>query len=62
MSAINQDPNELLVTKSTDDDSELRHTVGTIRELTGEKEIMINLALMTAIWTTCSFTYYLAKF
>ena len=60
-SAINSDPGEVLVGKSGEE-AEMKHTVGTMKELIGEREIMINLALMTAIWTTCSFTYYLAKF
>ena len=51
----------MLVSKR-EEEVEMKHTVGTLKELFAEREIMINLALMTAIWTTCSFTYYLAKF
>jgi len=41
---------------------EVRHTEGTLKELWDEKPLVANVILMSAIWTTCSFTYYLAKF
>ena len=40
----------------------MRKTEGTLKELWAEKALVANVALMSAIWTTCSFTYYLAKF
>ena len=60
-SAINSDPDEMLVSKPVLK-SEMRHTVGTLKELFEEKEIMLNVAKMTVLWSICSFTYYLAMF
>ena len=51
----------MIVSKQTEDSGK-RRTLGTVRELLEEKEIMINLVLMAIIWTTCAFTYYLAMF
>ena len=39
-----------------------RHTTGTLRELWGDKDLVVNLSLMSAIWTITSFCFYLGKF
>ena len=39
-----------------------RHTTGTLQELWGDKILVINLALMSVLWSTTSFTLYLSKF
>lgn len=40
----------------------MKHTQGTLKELWGDKNTVINLFLMSIIWSVCSFTYYLGKF
>ena len=39
-----------------------KHTTGTLRELWGDKILVINLALMSVLWSTTSFTVYLGRF
>ena len=58
-STINEDPNDLITKPSC---KEKKHTVGTLKELLEEKDIMVNLFLMAIIWTSCAFSYYLAMF
>lgn len=41
---------------------EMKHTQGTLKELWGDKNTVVNLCLMSVLWSVCSFTYYLGKF
>ena len=40
----------------------VKHCQGTLRELVQDRDLLINLILMTGVWTITSFTYYLGKF
>uniref|UniRef100_A0A7S3MR55 Uncharacterized protein n=1 Tax=Favella ehrenbergii TaxID=182087 RepID=A0A7S3MR55_9SPIT len=39
-----------------------KHCQGTLKELWADKSLVVNLALMSTIWTITSFSFYLGKF
>ena len=40
----------------------MKHCKGTLKELWADKDLVINLFLMSALWSITSFTFYLGKF
>lgn len=41
---------------------DIKHCQGTLRELWEDKDLVINLVLMSFIWSITSFAFYLGKF
>ena len=65
ITAANASINEIsqsFVAREKTEKVEMKHCKGTLRELWADKDLVINLFIMTGLWSITSFTFYLGKF
>ena len=60
--AINDISSGFSVKEKTEKAPQMKHCEGTLKELWGDKDLAVNLLLMSGIWSITSFAFYLGKF